>query len=53
MRWQTGNEESQESSDHGKRLVEAVRKKINTPELDTVKEIYMERSGELSVVTKD
>lgn len=34
-------------------LLEAVRKKINTPELDTVKEIYMERSGELSVVNKD
>ena len=36
-----------------KDLLEAVRKKINTLDLNNVKEIYMERSGELSVVTKD
>jgi uncharacterized membrane protein YcaP (DUF421 family) len=36
-----------------KDLLEAVRKKINTLDLNNVKEIYMERSGELSVITKE
>ncbi len=34
-------------------LLEAVRKKTHSLDLNNVKEIYMERSGELSVVTKE